>query len=73
MDVRKSLLVKSLRELLTTTACLTHSNKQATYIQDDEIKVNINLTYVEGISEELRCIFRSHKIRYHFLYSEHLA
>ena len=28
MDIRKALLVKYLRELLTITACLSHSNKR---------------------------------------------
>ena len=36
---------------------------QATDIQDEEIRMSINLPYVEGTSEKLRCILRSHKIR----------
>ena len=36
---------------------------QATDIQEEEIKMSINLPYVEGISEKLRRILRSHKIR----------
>ena len=36
---------------------------QATDIQEEEIKMSINLPYVEGTSEKLRRIFRSHKIR----------
>ena len=36
---------------------------QATDIQEEEIKMSINLPYVEGISEKLWRIIRSHKIR----------
>ena len=36
---------------------------QATDIQEEEIRMSINLTYVEGINEKLRRISRSHKIR----------
>ena len=36
---------------------------QATDIQEEEIRMSINLLYVEGTSEKLRHIRRSHKIR----------
>ena len=36
---------------------------QAADIQEEEIKMNINLPYVEGTSEKLRRILRLHKIR----------
>ena len=36
---------------------------QITDIQDKEIRISINLPYVEGASEKLRRILRSHKIR----------
>ena len=36
---------------------------QAANIQEEEIKMNVNLPYVEGTSEKLRRILRSHKIR----------
>ena len=36
---------------------------QATDIQEEEIRISINLPYVEGTSEKLRRILRSHKIR----------
>ena len=36
---------------------------QATDIQEEEIRIRINLPYVQGTSEKLRCILRSHKIR----------
>ena len=36
---------------------------QAADIQEEEIKMSINLPYVEGASEKLRRILRSHNIR----------
>ena len=39
---------------------------QATYIQQKKIRMGINLPYVEGTSEKLRRILRSHKIRLTF-------
>ena len=36
---------------------------QATYIQEEEIRMSIKLPYFEGTSEKLRRILRSHKIR----------
>ena len=36
---------------------------EATDMQEEEIKISINLPYVEGTSEKLRRILRSHKIR----------
>ena len=36
---------------------------QATDIQEEEIKMSINLPYIEGTSEKLQCILRSYKIR----------
>ena len=53
MDIRKALLAKSLRELLTITACLSHSNKLKPDIIAEETRMNINLPYVEGTSEKL--------------------
>ena len=37
--------------------------RQATDIQEEEIRMSTNLPYVEDTSEKLRCILRSHKIR----------
>ena len=37
--------------------------RQATNIQEEEIRMSANLPYAEGTSEKLRCILRSHKIR----------
>ena len=39
---------------------------QATDIQEKEIRMSINVPYVEGTSEKLRRILRSHKIRWTF-------
>ena len=36
---------------------------QVTDIQEEEIRISINLLYVEGTSEKLQHILRSHKIR----------
>ena len=36
---------------------------QSTDIQKEEIRMSINLMYVEGTNEKLRCVLRSHKIR----------
>ena len=48
----------------------TQQLTQATDIQKEEIRISIKkLPYVEGTSEKLRCILRSHKIRSTF-YSE---
>ena len=65
MDIKEALLVKPLKEPLTNTTCLSHNQKKlrATDIQEDEIKISINLLYVEGTSAKLRLILRSHKIR----------
>ena len=41
----------------------SQEQKQATYIHEQEIRVSINLPYVEGNSEKLRGILKSHKIR----------
>ena len=65
MDIKKVLLVKSLGELLIITACLSHNNNTShRYPQEEEIRMSINLPYVEGTNEKLgRSILRSHKIR----------
>ena len=65
MDIRKA-LVKSLRGLLTITACLSHNNKHKSDIQEEEIRMSINLPYIEDTSVKLRQILRSHKIRFTF-------
>ena len=63
MDIRKTLLVKSLR--VTDSHSMSHSQQQtqATEFQDEEIRINANLPCLEVSSEKLRHILRSHKIR----------
>ena len=63
MDIFKALLVKSLSELLTITACLSQQKTQAKDIQEEDIRMSINLPYIEDTSEELQHILRSHRIR----------
>ena len=42
---------------------LPQQQMQATSIHEEEIRMSINLPYVEGTGENLRRILRSHKIR----------
>ena len=67
MDIKKALLVKSFRKI-TNNHNLPQSKQltQATYIQEEEIRMSINLPYVKGTSEKLQRILRSHKIRLNF-------
>ena len=41
----------------------SQQQRQSTDIQEEEIRMSINLPYVEGTSEKLRRILKSHKIR----------
>ena len=61
---RESIINKIFRRI-TNNHSLPQSQQltQATDIQEEEIKTSINLPYVEGTSEKLRRILRSHKIR----------
>ena len=43
MDIRKALLVKSLRESPTIATFLSQQKMQATNIQEEEIRMSINL------------------------------
>ena len=63
MDIKKTLLVKSLRELLTITDCtVTATNGSHRYsIERDQNEHKF--TVVEGTSEKLRRMLRSRKIR----------
>ena len=64
MDTRKTLLVKSLRELFNNhSLSQSQQQAQATDIQEEEIGMSINLPYVEGTSEKLWCILKSNKRR----------
>ena len=61
---RESIINKIFRRI-TTNHSLPQSQQltQATDIQEEQIRISINLPYVEGTSEKLRRILRSHKIR----------
>ena len=63
MDIRKALLVKYLRVTNNQSLSQSQQQTQVTYIQEEEIRMSIKLTYVEGTSEKLWYILRSHKIR----------
>ena len=43
--------------------CQSKQQMQATDIQEEEIRMSINLLYVEGTNEKLWHILKSHKIR----------
>ena len=45
---------------------------QATDIQEEEIRMSINLPYVEGTCQKLQCMLRSHKIRSAFYTEKNL-
>ena len=61
---RESIINKIFRRI-TNNHSLPQSQQltQATDIQEEEIRISINLPYVEGTSEKLRRILRSHKTR----------
>ena len=61
---QKSIINKIFRRI-TNNHSLPQSQQlmQATDIQEEEIRMSINLLYVEGTSEKLWRILRSHKIR----------
>ena len=61
---RESIINKIFRRI-TNNHCLPQSQQltQATDIQEEGIRISINLPYVEGTSEKLLRILRSHKIR----------
>ena len=55
MDIKKVLLVRSLKKIANNQSCLSHSNKHKSQIFK-------NSPYVKGSSEKLRRIFRTQKI-----------
>ena len=63
MDFRKALLVKSFRELFIITTCLSHNNLRKSQISKKRRSGSVNLPYIEGTSEKLRHIHRSHELR----------
>ena len=61
---RESIINKIFRRSTNNRSLLPSQQlTQATDIQEEEIRTSINLPYVEGTSEKLRRILRSHKIR----------
>ena len=62
---QESIISKIFKRITDNNHSLPQSQQltQATDIQEEEIRMSINLTYIEGISEKLRRISRSHKIR----------
>ena len=58
-------IISKIFKTITNNHSLPQSRQQtqATYIQEEEIRLSRNIPYIEGISEKLRCILRSHKIR----------
>ena len=61
---RESIINKIFRRI-TNNHSLPQSQQltQVTDIQEEEIRISINLPYVEGTSEKLRRILGSHNIR----------
>ena len=61
---QESIISKILKRITSNTS-LSQSlqQTQATNISVEDIRININLPYVEGTSEKLRHILKSHKIR----------
>ena len=61
---RESVINKIFRRITNNHSLLQSQQlTQATDIQQEKIRMSINLPYVEGTSEKLRRILRSHKIR----------
>ena len=58
-------IISKIFNRITNNHSLSQSQQQteATDVQVEEIRMRINLRYVEGASEELRRIIRSHEIR----------
>ena len=58
-------IIRKIFRRITSNYSLPQSKQlmEATNIQDKEIRMSTNLSFVEGTSEKLRRILRSHKIR----------
>ena len=61
----REIIINKIFRRITNNHSLHQSQQltQATDIPEEEIRISINLRYVEGNSEKLHCILRSHKIR----------
>ena len=66
-------IISKIFKKITNNHSLSQSQRQtqATDIKEHEIKISIKLPYVEGTSEKLRRILRSHKIKSTF-YAENI-
>ena len=63
-EYQESIISKMFRRITNNHSLLQSQQlTQATDIQEEEIRMSINLPYVECTSEKLRRIFRSHKVR----------
>ena len=61
---QESIISKTFKRITNNHSLLQlQQQMQAADIQEEDIKMSINLPYVEGTNEKLRCILRSHKIR----------
>ena len=58
-------IVSNIFKTFTNNHSLSQSQQQlqVTYIQEQDFSMSVNLPYVGGISEKLRRILRSYKIR----------
>ena len=58
-------IISKIFKRITNSRSLPQSQQltEATDIQEEDIRMSINLAYVEGSGEKLRCILKSHKIR----------
>ena len=63
--IKQGSIISKIFRRITNNHSLPQSQQltQPTDIQKEEIRMSINLPYVEGTSDKLRCIPRSHKIR----------
>ena len=63
MDITKALLVRSLRDLPNNhSLSQSQQEMEATDIQEEDIRISINIPYIEGTRDKQRRIPRSHKI-----------
>ena len=72
MDIKKALLIKSAGELTIISLPQPQQLTEATDIQEEKIRMSMNLPYVEGTSEKLQRILRFHKVRSTFFFEKTL-
>ena len=68
MDIKKVLLVKSLRKSLYNNYILPQSQQQTqvTDIEEEEIRIGVNLPYVKVAREKLQLTLGTHGTRFTF-------